>query len=225
MTALPTTCVIGDIHGCITPLMELLEHVVDRADSIIFLGDYIDRGPDSKKVIDEILGLKRRHRQVITLMGNHEFMLQNYLLGYDEGVFLQVGGKETLTSYGIAPETGHAQAGLSIPEAHHAFFNELQLYWEDRCAIYVHAGLQPGVHISRQSREACLWIRNEFIRSSYAFDKPVVFGHTVFKKPFIKKNKIGIDTGAVYGKKLTALLLPEKEFISVPGEREHPYPR
>ncbi|MCK5516217.1 MAG: metallophosphoesterase [Desulfobulbaceae bacterium] len=225
MTTPPTTCIIGDIHGCITPLLELLEYVEDRADSIIFLGDYIDRGADSKKVVDEILELQRRHRQVITLMGNHEFMLRNYLLGYDEGMFLQVGGEETLASYGIDPYAGYAQAGLSIPEDHHAFFNGLQLYREDRYGIYVHAGLQPGVHISRQSREACLWIRDEFIRSSYRFDKPVVFGHTVFKKPFIKKNKIGIDTGAVYGNRLTALLLPEKEFISVPGEQEHPYPR
>ena len=91
MTTPPTTCIIGDIHGCITPLLELLEYVEDRADSIIFLGDYIDRGADSKKVVDEILELQRRHRQVITLMGNHEFMLRNYLLGYDEGRFLQVG--------------------------------------------------------------------------------------------------------------------------------------
>ena len=101
MTTLPTTCVIGDIHGCITPLMELLEAVEDRADTIIFLGDYIDRGVDSKKVVDEILELKKRHRQVITLMGNHEFMLRNYLMGYDEGMFLRVGGIETIASYAI----------------------------------------------------------------------------------------------------------------------------
>ncbi len=225
MTAPPTTCIIGDIHGCITPLLRMLEIVEDRADTLVFLGDYIDRGPDSKKVVKQILNLKKRHRQVITLMGNHEFMLLNYLHGYDDSVFLNVGGKQTLASYGIDPETGHEQVALDMPKEHLAFFNDLPFYWEDRYGIYVHAGLQPGLHISRQSRDTCLWIRDEFIRSSYSFDKPVVFGHTVFKKPFSKKNKIGIDTGAVYGKKLTALLLPEKEFISVPGEKKHPYPR
>jgi len=227
MSAIPTTCIIGDIHGCITPLLELLKLVENQADAFIFLGDYIDRGPNSKKVIDCILDFKTKQQQVITLMGNHEFMLLNYLGGYEDSIFLRpgVGGLETLASYGINPKDGPESARQLIPDEHLAFFNELHLLWEDRHGIYVHAGLDPDVHLSRQSRDCCLWVRDEFIRSSCKFGKPVVFGHTVFKKPLVQKNKIGIDTGAVYGHKLTALLLPEKKFISVPGEQEFPYPK
>ena len=221
--SIPTTCIIGDIHGCLTSLNALLEQVEDRAESFIFLGDYIDRGPDSKQVIERILQFKAEHRQVITLMGNHEFMLLNYLKGYDDPVFLNVGGRQTLDSYDVPLNSVQTDAWLYIPESHQDFFNRLPLHWEDRHAIYVHAGLEPDIHLSLQSSQCCLWVREDFIRCSYKFGKPVVFGHTVFKKPLIQKNKIGIDTGAVYGQQLTALLLPEKEFISVPGEQEFPY--
>ena len=154
---------------------------------------------------------------------NDQVMI-NYLADLDDSVFLQVGGSQTLTSYGLPLDMPPADIRSHIPQEHLSFFYDLPLLWEDRYGIYVHAGLQPGVHLSRQTRGWCLWVRDEFIQSSYNFGKPVIFGHTVFKKPLIQKNKIGIDTGAVYGKKLTALLLPEMEFVSVPGEQEHPYP-
>ena len=218
------TCVIGDIHGCFNSLVSLLTQVEQRADVLVFLGDYVDRGPDSKKVIERILQLKKERPDVITLQGNHEYMLLNYLAGMESAVFLQVGGKQTLASYGLPADIRPADACTHMPQEHLSFFQDLPLLWENQHGIYVHAGLQPGVHLSRQTNDWCLWARDEFIRSSYRFGKPVVFGHTVFKKPLVQKNKIGIDTGAVYGRTLTALLLPEIEFISVPGEQEHPYP-
>jgi serine/threonine protein phosphatase 1 len=92
------------------------------------------------------------------------------------------------------------------------------MHWEDQHAIYVHAGLQPGCHLSQQTAQWCLWAREQFIHTTYDFGKPVVFGHTAFNEPLLALNRIGIDTGAVYGGQLTALLLPEREFISVPGE-------
>jgi serine/threonine protein phosphatase 1 len=190
----------------------------------VFLGDYIDRGPDSKKVVELILQLKKDRPHVITLLGNHEYMLLNYLAGLDNSLFLQVGGRQTLTSYDLPPEMQPVDVCTHIPQEHLSFFYDLPLLWEDQHGIYVHAGLQPGLHISRQTNDWCLWVRDEFIRSSYNFGKPVVFGHTVFKKPLVQKNKIGIDTGAVYGQTLTGLLLPEMEFVSVHGEQEHPYP-
>ena len=219
-----TTCIIGDIHGSYNSLAALLQLVEHRAETIVFLGDYIDRGPDSKIVVELVLQLKRERPHVITLLGNHEFMLLNYLAGLDDGVFTKVGGRETLTSYGLSPDIHPAEAQAAFPKNHLTFFQDLPLLWEDPHGIYVHAGLQPSLHLSRQTSNWCLWVRDDFIRSSFNFGKPVVFGHTVFKKPLVQKNKIGIDTGAVYGQSLTALLLPEMEFISVAGEQDHPYP-
>ncbi len=224
MPDLAATCVIGDIHGCGQALDELLALVEDRAESFVFLGDYIDRGPDSKGVVDRLLAFRARHPRTVFLMGNHEMMLLEYLQGHDEEFFLTAGGIETLASYGLSPDAGPAAAAAGLPPEHLSFFNELPILWEDQHGFYVHAGLEPGVHPSRQNAACCLWIRDEFVRSMHRFEKPVIFGHTVFKKPLVQRNKIGIDTGAVYGGRLTALLLPEKEFISVKSERQSNLP-
>ncbi len=218
-----TTCIIGDIHGCHASLSSLLDLVVDRADTLVFLGDYIDRGPDTRKVIDLLLALKRERRQVICLKGNHELMLLQFLAGDDSSIYLQVGGLQTLASYDISPDLPGRDIRAALPATHLAFLSDLPLHWQDRHAIYVHAGLQPGRHLSIQTEEWCLWARDRFIRSDHDFGKPVIFGHTVFEEPLVQGNKIGIDTGAAYGGRLTALLLPEMEFVSVPGERIHPY--
>ncbi|XCN74750.1 MAG: metallophosphoesterase family protein [Candidatus Electrothrix aestuarii] len=225
MTALTKTCVIGDIHGCLNSLHNLLSMIENEADTFVFLGDYIDRGSESKEVVETILEFKKKHRNVITLLGNHEIMLINYLRGYDDGTFLRAGGKETLLSYGIKPKIKPDKAAKLFPEEHMNFFKELPLLWENEHAIYAHAGIEPGVHLSRQVSSYCLWARDEFIRTPYKFTKPVVFGHTVFREPLVQENKIGIDTGAVYGGNLTALILPEKRFLSVGGEKTKFSPR
>lgn len=212
------TCVIGDIHGCLTPLQLLLEQVAGRYDTLVFLGDYVDRGPKSKQVIQHILAVKKSHPRTITLMGNHEYLFLRYLHGQDDGLFLQAGGKQTLASYGIPALPGTEPNPAPIPADHLAFLRSLPLFWEDEHAIYVHAGLQPGVHLSLQKQQWCLWARDQFLGAACSFGKPVVFGHTVFDSPHVAPDKIGIDTGAVYGGRLTALILPDMEFISVPGE-------
>lgn len=212
-----TTCVIGDVHGCNASLELLLQQVQRRADTLVFLGDYIDRGPQSKQVVTTILELQKKHPRVITLMGNHEFLLLQHLAGEDSAVFLQAGGRQTLASYDIDPTMEPREATRRLPPEHLAFFRSLPLLWQDQHAIYVHAGLQPGRHLSQQTSQWCLWARDQFVRSNYDFGKPVVFGHTIFDQPHLTANKIGIDTGAVYGGKLTALLLPTRETVSVPG--------
>lgn len=219
MTVLAKTCVIGDIHGCLNSLQNLLKLIENKAETFVFLGDYIDRGAESKEVVECILDFKKKHRNVITLLGNHEIMLINFLRGYDDGTFLRAGGKETLISYGIKPRTKSEKAAQLFPEKHLNFFRELPLLWENEYGIYVHAGIEPGVHLTRQVSSYCLWVRDEFIESPYKFTKTIIFGHTVFPDPLVQENKIGIDTGAVYGGKLTALLLPEKKFISVDGDK------
>lgn len=218
------TCVIGDIHGCHKALAALLKKVDNRAETLVFLGDYIDRGPASKQVLDHLLQLQRKYERIIFLKGNHELMFLSYLTGADSSIFLRVGGIQTLESYGLPLDNRENLLHLLPPE-HLAFLEGLSLYYEDQHAIYTHAGLQPGKHLSQQNPDWCLWVRDKFIRSSYNFGKPVVFGHTVFTEPLVAPNKIGIDTGAVYGGKLTALLLPDMEFIQVDGEQEHPFPR
>jgi len=211
-----TTCVIGDIHGCHTALLHLLDKVCHRADTLVFLGDYVDRGPDSKAVVSTILSLGSQHLRIVPLMGNHDFLFHQYLVGDDSSFFLQVGGLQTLTSYGLSPSATREEIMQRVPADHIAFLRSLSLFWEDQHAIYVHAGLQPGRHLSQQTAQWCLWARNSFLSSSHDFGKPVVFGHTVFAEPYFTADKIGIDTGAVYGGRLTALLLPEREVISVP---------
>jgi len=216
------TVVIPDIHGCRDSLERLLPQVLDQADRLVFLGDYIDRGPDSRGVVDRILALRREGRFVVTLMGNHEAMFLDYLAGRDPGVFLCNGGRETLASYeldGLPQE----EAALALPPDHLAFFHDLLLCWEDEHAYYVHAGLEPGRHLTQQRPAWCLWVRREFLELRHDFGKPVVFGHTRQERPLVEKEKIGLDTGAVYGGPLTALLLPEKRFVSVPGEQRRPW--
>ncbi|WP_051554128.1 metallophosphoesterase [Desulfobulbus elongatus] len=209
---------IGDIHGCHTALIHLLGKVCHRADTLVFLGDYVDRGPDSKAVVSTILSLSTRHPRLVPLMGNHDFLFYQYLTGGDSSLFLQVGGEQTLASYGLSASATQEEKLRRVPADHLAFFRSLPLFWEDRHAVYVHAGLQPGRHLSQQTAQWCLWARDSFLASACDLGKPVVFGHTVFAEPYWAADKIGIDTGAVYGGRLTALLLPEREVISVPGD-------
>ncbi len=215
------TIAIGDIHGCYKSFNALLKLVLPKADTLVLLGDYVDRGPDSKKVIEIIINLKKSHARVIALQGNHDLMFLQYLEGQTKSPFIDVGGLETLSSYDI-PQTSKHPSSL-VPKDHLHFFHQLPLYFEDDHAIYVHAGLEPRKHLSLQRAEWCLWARENFLRSTHNFGKPVIFGHTSFDKPHISDISIGIDTGAVYGGTLTALILPDMEFISVPGEQEKPY--
>jgi serine/threonine protein phosphatase 1 len=213
-----TTCVIGDIHGCHSSLTLLLQKVLHRADTLVFLGDYVDRGARSKEVVATILSLYKTHPRVVPLMGNHDFLFLQHLTGGDSNLFLQVGGLQTLASYDLTPSASPAERMKHVPSEHIGFLRSLPLFWEDQHAVYVHAGLQPHRHLSQQTAQWCLWSRESFLLSTYNFGKPVVFGHTVVPKPYLTADKIGIDTGAVYGGQLTALLLPEREVISVPGE-------
>ena len=214
------TFVIGDIHGCSDPLAELLAEIAPLAkdDTVIFMGDYIDRGPDSKGVIDIVLKLHAEQHRVITLMGNHEFMLLGAIKGYGQNDFLNMGGDATLKSYNIPPESINDLPAM-LPGNHLVFLQDLLPYWEDEDYIYVHAGLQPGVHLTQQSPDWLFWSREEFINSAYNYGKKVIYGHTPYDKPKIDANKIGIDTGVVYGGTLTCLVLPENTFIEIDSKK------
>ena len=203
---------IGDIHGCFDQLKTLVEKIpIDFSrDTLLFIGDYIDRGPHSAEVVDYLIQLKKRVKEVIFLKGNHEDMLDKFLNGDDRFTYLLNGGQQTLDSYlkkPVQPES------FPIPPDHVEFFKSLRLYYETDEFIFVHAGLRPRTPLETQSTEDLLWIRDNFISTKYDFGKRVIFGHTPLKKPLVEPNKIGIDTGAVYGNALTCVQLPELVFF------------
>jgi serine/threonine protein phosphatase 1 len=208
------TFVVGDIHGCVQMLRRLLDEIPWRPGEgrLAFVGDYIDRGPDSKGVVDCILDLMQMDPEIICILGNHEAMLMDYLAGIDRDLYLANRGMTTLRNYLAAKPKGRASL---VPPEHMAFYRSLKPFVELPGYYVVHAGFRPGIEIGRQSVEDMIWIREPFISSDVDFGKKVIFGHTHFLHPFIMKNKIGIDTGAVYGNRLTCIELPEERFYSV----------
>ena len=205
---------VGDIHGCYDKLLVLMEKMdIDfESDTLVFLGDYIDRGPQSFEVVAYLADLKQRYANTIFLKGNHEEMLEKYLSGEDRITYLVNGGQQTLESYMNRPRPEGEQV---IPRTHLEFFKSLRIYYETQNYIFVHAGLKNKVPLEKQKTEDLLWIRRRFIESKYDFGKMVVFGHTPLHEPLLLPNKIGIDTGAVYGNRLTCVRLPELVFYTV----------
>jgi len=206
--------IIGDIHGC----LEMLKRLMDRLDwhpdrdGLIFLGDYIDRGEDPKGVVDLILEISGEGRFVQCLMGNHEDLFLEFLEGADPANFILNGGISTMESYHMDDSPDRAD---KIPPDHYTFLKDLQPLIELDDYYVVHAGFRPEVSIEEQTLQDLVWIRESFIYSSHDFGKKVIFGHTPFYDPLIMENKIGLDTGAVYGNRLTCLELPAMKFHSV----------
>lgn len=188
---------IGDIHGCRRSLADLLGRVAPTADDhLVFLGDFIDRGPDSAGVIDDLLELRARFPGTDFLRGNHEQMLLDVLAGGDPSTFLFNGGDKTIASY-------RARNAWPPPAEHQEFFNQLPACLVTERFIFVHAGLRPGLPLQGQHSDDLLWIRHEFLDSDYAWGKPIVFGHTPREEPLLTESRIGLDTGCVYGGRLT----------------------
>ncbi|NIQ94113.1 MAG: serine/threonine protein phosphatase, partial [Desulfuromonadales bacterium] len=178
-------------------------------DQLVFLGDYIDRGPDSRGVVDLLLQLEKELPETVFLRGNHEQMLLDFLAGTDHLAFLLNGGNATLASY--QTETSRP----SLPAEHLNFFSNLRSHYIYEDFIFVHAGLRPGVPIEEQQERDMLWIRGEFINSDYDWGKKVVFGHSPQPDVLRKANMIGLDTGAVYGDCLTGCDLLSGELWQV----------
>ncbi len=203
--------IVGDIHGC----LEMLKKLIDKIrwdpsdDRLIFIGDYIDRGEKAKNVVDFILELKNGSSQVDCLLGNHEKMFLDYLSGDDLESSILNGGISTIRSYN---KFGQNENDLLVPQSHIHFFYSLLPMIELEEYYIVHAGFRPYIKIEDQKLNDMIWIRDEFIHSVYDFSKVVIFGHTPFNAPLIMSNKIGIDTGAVFGNRLTCLELPKKKF-------------
>jgi serine/threonine protein phosphatase 1 len=206
---------IGDIHGCLEPLQRLVRRL-PPSEPLVFLGDYIDRGPQSAGVVAYLLSLRKAGRPCRFLMGNHEQMLLKSLVQTEAiSLWLYNGGTPTLISYGTHPRTWmHAPQRQDFLGSHHAFYQGLELYVEDEDTIYVHAGIDLGIADMRlQDPDVLLWIRDKFYHHATAWHgKQVIFGHTPTrsmglsgKAIFQEGNFYGIDTGCVYGGYLTAI--------------------
>ena len=231
---------IGDAHGRADVLAELLGAIARDAAALgagrrelVFLGDYVDRGPDSRGVIDLILGLGGDPAvSVVALKGNHEAAMLEFLADANFGpVWAQHGGGAPRRSYGGAPP-GHPQdAGewerarreldAALPAAHRAFLEGLQIHVRRGDYLFVHAGIRPGVALEEQSERDMLWIRREFLDHAKPHGHVVVHGHTPESRPFEGAHRIGVDTGAYYSGRLTAVRLngDTRGFVQAHGSR------
>jgi len=221
--------VIGDIHGRADLLTKLLKAVErnaadypDKQKKLIFLGDYVDRGLHSKDVIERLTQPLPEGMEGIFLRGNHEEKLMEVLDGLTEDAlaFLRYGGDATFSSYGVPVKKGLFGKDIdatiekfinAVPKHHKDFLNSTLFYISFGDYYFVHAGVRPGVLLHLQNRRDQLWIRQDFIPSTYKFEKMIVHGHTITEKPVALPNRIGIDTGAYATGHLTCLILDGTE--------------
>lgn len=215
---------IGDIHGHLNLLLRLEAQITAdmkrRAATrrvIVYLGDYVDRGPQSKGVLDHLLGNPIAGCETVHVTGNHDRWMLNFIDSPASGqAWLKYGGSQTLQSYGVsAPksfdvvtlEATRAELAKVLPASHRAFLARMPLSHQEGDYFFVHAGVRPGVPLDEQDEEDLLWIREEFLYSDQDFGKIVVHGHTPTQTPEEHKNRISIDTGAYMSGTLTAVVL------------------
>lgn len=213
---------IGDIHGCLEPLVALLDRI-DEDDvrrgpaqtTLVLLGDLVDRGPHSCEVLDLAIALAAERPSTRFLMGNHEEL---FLTALEEGgealrLFCRVGGRETVLSYGLSPDDYEAMdyeelrawIAAHVPARHRDFIAGMEGLVEIGDYAFVHAGVRPNVPLDRQKPEDLRWIRQPFLGHKGRFERMVVHGHTISPQVDRQAGRIGIDTGAYVTGCLTAL--------------------
>ncbi len=210
---------IGDIHGCTDKLIGLhaliardLEARPVETPLLLHIGDYVDKGPDSAGTIERLLAPPIPGVPVVNLMGNHERTMLDALAGDRPAItdWLHTGGREALASWGADPEDPAGWAA-AIPAAHQAFVRGLALHHRLGGYLFVHAGIRPGVPLAAQAEDDLLRIRGDFLSSERDHGMVVVHGHTPVRHGAeVYDNRIAIDTGAVFGRPLTCLVLEER---------------
>jgi serine/threonine protein phosphatase 1 len=222
---------LTDIHGC-SDLLRAMFAVIDR-DLVtigrrraihVFLGDYIDRGPDSSGTIDLLIERGRKHESIF-LKGNHEVFLFEVLRNPEMlQNWRQYGGLQTLSSYGIQPPLNPTakeqkelidQLSFAIPQHHRMFFERLRPSFVCGDFFFVHAGIKPGLSLANQREEDLLWIRDEFLFSEKKHEKYIVHGHTPVREPDIRLNRANIDTGAYATGNLTLLTIQGNRLLAL----------
>lgn len=216
---------IGDIHGHVDLLADLHRRIVDDMVAspaarkvVVYLGDYVDRGPSVRDTIDRILDADLPASDTVCLLGNHEEAMLDFIASPEEAQrWLSYGGIETMASYGVridsevlaglGVERTAARFAAAMPARHHRFFEALAPTHVEGDYFFVHAGVRPGVPLDRQERDDLLWIRDEFLESGADHGKVVVHGHSIRRAPEIRANRIGVDTGAFATGCLTCVVL------------------
>lgn len=222
---------IGDVHG----RRDLLEKLLGQIDAqiaeqqqdwrIILLGDYVDRGPDSKGVLDLIVRRKAADGRFIALAGNHDAGMLDFLMDPEkESLFAVFGGRETAASYGVRADfsseisTLGTRDGLmrALPDSHMELLESLPRSVEFGDFFFCHAGIRPDVPLERQNPEDLIWIRSAFLNHFHLHPKVIVHGHTPDEDVEILPNRVNLDTGAYKSGRLSALLIngAEKEVLS-----------
>jgi serine/threonine protein phosphatase 1 len=201
----PLTYAIGDIHGSLQKMRDLMtlceRHADGRPATFIFLGDYIDRGPDSRGVIEALMDMQSRQPdRVIALKGNHEAVAIEIVDGETEAeLWLREGGAATLQSY-------HIDHARDLPHEHVTWLRSLPLTHDDGQRFFVHAGIDPEKPLGAQSDRDLIWIREPFLSDVRDYGRLIVHGHTPQTDgiPDFRGNRLNLDTGAVFGRPLTA---------------------
>jgi serine/threonine protein phosphatase 1 len=228
---------IGDIHGRLDLLNALIAKIeayqgaarTAACPIVVCLGDYVDRGPDSKGVINRLIEWRETGIETVFLKGNHEAMFEAALLtGEHFGRWLGNGGAMTLDSYGFGEQrwppqnTSEFELELrlavmrEIPASHVEFLREALLSFSLGDYFFVHAGVRPDIPLEAQEEDDLLWIRGDFLNHTGSFGKVIVHGHTPVRLPGVQPNRIAIDTGAFFTGRLTALMLEgeQREFLT-----------
>ena len=213
---------VGDIHGR-SDLLDRMVRLIRRDAAacsekpiLVFLGDYVDRGKDSKGVIVQLIDLQREFAAQL-LRGNHDQVLLDFLRDPNTyRMWRDFGAVETLLSYGVRPPLSDEDGDLkdardrfarALPAKHRAFLEALTFSWEIGDYFFSHAGVRPGTAFEEQRPADLMWIREEFLNSTVDFGKVVIHGHTPTETPVKKLNRIGVDTGAYATGRLTAAVL------------------
>jgi len=244
MTAVPPdhrVYAVGDIHGCLDLLLSLEAQILRDAaaapesrKTIVYLGDYVDRGPDCAGVIGHLIRPLEGFERVF-LRGNHEDFILQFIAGEDDGgrrgaLWMMNGGDATLRSYGIDASPYAAdpltlqdlrdRLAAAVPDAHRAFLQATVFSHRIGGYFFAHAGVRPGTPLDAQDPEDLMWIREPFLWCDDPLDAVVVHGHTPTARPETRPNRINVDTGAVYNGRLTAVVLSgtQTSFLSAGNE-------
>ena len=232
---------IGDVHGRQDLLAAMHRRIASELEyasgsdwRIVHLGDYVDRGPDSKSVIDFLIEARKRDPRHIMLAGNHDIGMLEFLADAEpDGLFMNYGGIQTAQSYGVdlvrdahwygkagTVARGHAALVKAVPRNHVDFLQSLTFSVSFGDFFFCHAGIRPGVPLDRQNQQDLIWIRDAFHDHQELFSKVIVHGHTPVPEAEVKANRVNVDTLAWKSGMLSALAINggDKQIIDVQGK-------
>lgn len=222
---------IGDVHGCVAAHVAMLDQIAADYDArpvaeavVVHLGDLIDRGPDSAAVLARVAQGSPIPGEMVNLRGNHEELCLDAMAkgGEASRIWRRNGGETCLADWGVPKKAPASEWAAFVPPEQMAVMTEERLSYRRGSYFFAHAGVRPGVPFMDQDPKDLVWIRQPFLSWPDPFEAVVVHGHTPKDAPAVRANRIGIDTGAVYGGRLTTVVLEEDRlaFIQVPGPKK-----